>query len=87
MLCNATAIPDPSLSFFVNATQIKNDTDSDIIVNGNMLILTNVRMVNSGVYQCFAGNKYGNASASWTFVVDLSGKCIAVLYVSTICEI
>ena len=78
MQCVTNAIPDPSVTYFYNAMPLP----SNVIENGK-LTLSNVTSTDSGVYQCFAQNTHGSASASWTVIVTDPSKKIVynVLYI------
>ena len=77
MNCEAEAIPDPSVTYFYNGSPLP----SNAVENGE-LILSNVTSADNGVYQCFAQNTHGSASASWTVMVtNPSKKIVDILHV------
>ncbi|XP_065911372.1 cell adhesion molecule-related/down-regulated by oncogenes-like isoform X2 [Dysidea avara] len=61
MQCGVVGIPLPAVSYFVNTTMLS--------VTNRMVVLSNVTAANSGVYQCFAENDYGNVTSSWPLAV------------------
>ena len=75
MQCEAEAIPDYSLTYFYNGSPLP----SNAVENG-ALILSNVTSADNGVYQCFAENIHGSASASWNVMVTNPSKKLSILF-------
>ncbi|CAL8067919.1 unnamed protein product [Calicophoron daubneyi] len=62
--CYADATPEPKFSWLHNAAPLPSD-DQRISINtknGSVLIITNARESDAGIYTCFASNQFGCAT-------------------------
>ena len=69
--CEASGFPPPVISYYFNA-------GISILTTG-VIRLIDVHVSNTGPYQCFADNGYGDSSALWVVRVRYPSKCYLLL--------
>ncbi|XP_062871773.1 neural cell adhesion molecule L1.2 isoform X2 [Trichomycterus rosablanca] len=76
--CQADGIPTPTLTWSINGNLISDvDPDSRRTVKGGTLILKDVKLSDTAVYQCQASNKHGNILInSYVYVIDLPAQIL-----------
>uniref|UniRef100_F6ZIH2 Hemicentin-1 n=1 Tax=Ciona intestinalis TaxID=7719 RepID=F6ZIH2_CIOIN len=68
MLCDASGVPEPSLTWLRNGVSISNNPKYSVLSNGRLMIIISVQRTDDGEFTCVASNVVGQARKTYEVI-------------------
>ncbi len=77
--CDASGTPNPTITWYYNGAVIQSGNGSVVVGSDGTLTIPAPQVSHSGIYQCFAANRFGEDSRAWILEVAESGTATRTL--------